>query len=90
MNSDEMFAKHGLVLVQAFDVRRMMDAYQRSEQKYKTELTDECYTRLWNAMESVGLVGLCSCPGPGVCSGSLIISRNREGFLEGCSTYSSP
>lgn len=55
MDYSEIFAKHGLVLVQAADVRRMMDYYLKANHMDKTDYNDGCYTRLWNALHAVGL-----------------------------------
>lgn len=55
MNYDEIFAKYDLVLVQAADVRRMMDYYVKANHIDKNDYNDECYTRLWNALHAVGL-----------------------------------
>lgn len=55
MTSDEMFAKHGLVLVLAKDVRKMMDYYQVADPELKTPQNDEQYYRLWDALHAVGL-----------------------------------
>lgn len=53
MDYSEIFAKHGLVLVQAADVRKMMDYYVK--QSGGDHTSDESYDRLWNALHAVGL-----------------------------------
>lgn len=55
MNTTEILAKHGLVLVLAKDVRAMMDYYQIADSKMKTMQNDDSYDRLWNVLHEVGL-----------------------------------
>lgn len=55
MDYSEIFAKHGLVLVQAKDVRKMMDYYVKANHMDQSDYNDECYERLWNALHAVGL-----------------------------------
>lgn len=54
MDYSEIFAKHGLVLVQAADVRKMMDAFVEANSGVISE-NDEAYNRLWDALDAVGL-----------------------------------
>lgn len=57
MNYSEIFAKHGLVLVQAADVRRMMDAFQKANSGVLSDdnEAESSYNRLWDALHEVGL-----------------------------------
>lgn len=55
MNTNEILAKHGLVIVQANDVRKMMDYYQIADPTMKDAGNDEIYERLWNTLNEVGL-----------------------------------
>lgn len=55
MNYSDIFAKHGLVLVQASDIRKMMDYYQIADTHMKDENSDEGYIRLWDSLHEVGL-----------------------------------
>lgn len=55
MNTNDTLAKHGLVVVLANDVRRMMDAYQASPSGSRDNASEEAYNRLWSTMNEVGL-----------------------------------
>lgn len=55
MNTSEILAKHGLVIVQSNDVRAMMDYYRLSNDQMKTMQNTESYIRLWDTLHEVGL-----------------------------------